>query len=77
MQSLRKQKESALNAGENPSDHFADVSKMVNLAKDAQRELEFKRTTLTDKLFEISGFYLDTEIVTFKKLKSTAKMTRG
>lgn len=36
----------------------------------------FKRTDLTDKLFEISGFRLDTEIVTLKKLKSINGMIR-
>lgn len=36
----------------------------------------FKRTPLTDKLFEISGFRLDTEIITLKKLKSVISMTR-
>jgi len=36
----------------------------------------FKRTDLTDKLFEISGFRLDTEIITLKKLKSINAMTR-
>lgn len=30
----------------------------------------FKRTDLTDKLFEISGFRLDTEIIMLKKIKS-------
>ena len=37
----------------------------------------FKRTALTDKLFEISGFRLDTEIVTLKKLKSALALTKG
>lgn len=36
----------------------------------------FKRTDLTDKLFEISGFRLDTEIIMLKKLKSIIAMTR-
>lgn len=36
----------------------------------------FKRTALTDKLFEISGFRLDTEIITLKKLKSIISMTQ-
>lgn len=37
----------------------------------------FRRTDLTDKLFEISGFRLDTEIVTLKRVKSIiAKMTK-
>lgn len=37
----------------------------------------FKRTNLTDKLFEISGFRLDTEIIMLKKIKSIIAMTRG
>lgn len=36
----------------------------------------FKRTDITDKLFEISGFRLDTEIIALKKLKSIIAMTR-
>lgn len=36
----------------------------------------FKRTGLTDKLFEISGFWLDTEIIMLKKLKSIIALTR-
>lgn len=36
----------------------------------------FKRTGLTDKMFEVSGFRLDTEIVTLKKLKSIAAMVK-
>ncbi len=36
----------------------------------------FRRTDLTDRLFEISGFRLDTEIITLKKLKSIISMTR-
>lgn len=36
----------------------------------------FTRTDLTDKLFEISGFRLDTEITTLKKLKSVIAMTK-
>ena len=36
----------------------------------------FKRTDLTDKLFEISGFRLDTEITTLKKLKSIIAITK-
>ena len=36
----------------------------------------FRRTDLTDKLFEISGFRLDTEIIMLKKLKSIIAMTR-
>lgn len=37
----------------------------------------FTRTDLTDKLFEISGFRLDTEITTLKKLKSVIAMTKS
>ena len=37
----------------------------------------FKRTDLTDKLFEISGFWLDTEIVTLKKFKSVIASTKA
>lgn len=36
----------------------------------------FKRTNLTDKLFEISGFRLDTEIIMLKRLKSIVAMAR-
>ena len=36
----------------------------------------FRRTDLTDKLFEISGFRLDTEIIMLKTLKSIIAMTR-
>lgn len=36
----------------------------------------FTRTDLTDKLFEISGFRLDTEIIMLKKLKSIIAQTR-
>ena len=36
----------------------------------------FTRTNLTDKMFEISGFRLDTEIIMLKKLKSIISMTR-
>ena len=36
----------------------------------------FKRTDLTDKLFETSGFWLDTEIIMLKKLKSIIAQTR-
>lgn len=36
----------------------------------------FKRTDLTDKLFEISGFRLDTEIIMLKKLKSVISKTK-
>ena len=37
---IEKAKESALNAGETISNHFADVSKMINIAKGAQREID-------------------------------------
>ena len=37
---IEKAKESAINAGENPSDHFADVSKMVVLGSGAEREID-------------------------------------
>ena len=37
----------------------------------------FRRTDLTDKLFEISGFYLDTEIIMLKRLKSIIAMTKN
>lgn len=37
----------------------------------------FKRTDLTDKLFEISGFRLDTEIIQLKKLKSIIATTKA
>ena len=37
----------------------------------------FKRSDLTDKLFDISGFYLDTEIVTLKRLKSIAAQIKS
>lgn len=36
----------------------------------------FKRTDITDKLFEISGFRLDTEIIMLKKLKSVISKTK-
>lgn len=36
----------------------------------------FKRTDLTDKMFEISGFRLDTEIIMLKKLKSIIASSR-
>lgn len=37
----------------------------------------FKRTGLTDKLFEISGFRLDTEIIMLKRIKSIIAMTKS
>ena len=37
---IDKAKDSTLNAGENPSDHFADVSKMVTLGSGAERQIE-------------------------------------
>ena len=37
----------------------------------------FTRTDLTDRMFQISGFRLDTEIITLKKLKSILAMTKG
>ena len=37
----------------------------------------FKRTELTDKMFDISGFRLDNEIILLKKLKSIAAMAKG
>lgn len=36
----------------------------------------FKRTDITDKMFEISGFRLDTEIIMLKKLKSILALTK-
>ena len=40
MNVIDKAKESCENAGNNVADHFADVSKMIGLAKGAQREVE-------------------------------------
>ena len=37
---IEKAKESAINAGENTSDHFADVSKMVMLGSGAERQID-------------------------------------
>ncbi len=37
----------------------------------------FKRTELTDKMFDISGFRLDNEIIMLKKLKSIAAMAKA
>lgn len=37
---IDKAKESCLNAGQPVSDHFAEVSKMISLAKGAQREID-------------------------------------
>lgn len=36
----------------------------------------FTRTITTDRLFEISGFRLDTQIIMLKKLKSINALTR-
>ena len=40
MNVIDKAKEACENAGNNVADHFADVSKMIGLAKGAQREVE-------------------------------------
>lgn len=37
---IDKAKDACVNAGENISDHFVDVNKMIDLAKGAQREIE-------------------------------------
>lgn len=40
LNTIDKAKQSAKNAGENLSDHFADISKMVSVGSSAKRELE-------------------------------------
>lgn len=60
------------------TDQIMDTLRNMN-ALHAQSEgyiPTFKRTDLTDKMFEISKFRLDTEIIMLKKLKSIIAMTR-
>ena len=66
--------------GENfTTDHIMDTLRDMN-ALHVQSEgyiPTFTRTDLTDKLFDISGFRLDTEIILLKKLKSIIAMTKA